>query len=156
MGHEYNRRDLHKEYGGQRQGGISTPQKFPIIILFTGEAGEEFGYKDRWDSSGEFLYTGEGQKGNMTFVRGNKAINDHIANGKDIHLFKYVRSGTVRYLDQMICNSFEIRRGPDLNGNQRNIIIFRLMPLSAFQSNYERQEDREDFFLNYPWQNYGR
>jgi len=33
----YRRRDLHHQFGGQQQGGVSTPARFPIILLFRGE-----------------------------------------------------------------------------------------------------------------------
>ena len=42
---------------------------------------------------GVFLYIGEGQKDDMLFVQGNKAIRDHAADGKDLHLFTYVNRG---------------------------------------------------------------
>ena len=76
VGQTYNRRqDIHDEFGGQQQGGISTPTA-PFIFLFTGEMGEQYGYEDGW-SDGVFLYVGEGQRGDMEFVRGNKAIRGH-------------------------------------------------------------------------------
>ena len=93
QGHVYRRRDLHDRYGGQRQGGISTPSQYPFILLFTGESGEQHGYADGWSADGLFLYTGEGQQGDMAFVRGNAAIRDHIDQGKDLHLFAQVKKG---------------------------------------------------------------
>ncbi len=37
VGRVYNRRlEIHEPYGGQRQGGISTPRDWPFIFLFTG------------------------------------------------------------------------------------------------------------------------
>lgn len=72
IGQEYRRRDLHTVYGGQRQGGISTPQQFPIVLLFTGESGEQYGYGDTFQADGTFWYTGEGQVGDMEMVRGNE------------------------------------------------------------------------------------
>lgn len=43
-GTNYNRVDeIHSLYGGQRQGGISTPAKYPLIFIFTGDSGEKFG-----------------------------------------------------------------------------------------------------------------
>ncbi len=45
---EYRRRDLHDQLGGQRQGGISTPADQSIILLFTGNSGEQYGYSDGW------------------------------------------------------------------------------------------------------------
>ena len=98
QGHVYRRRDLHDQYGGQRQGGISTPSQHQLILLFTGESGEQHGYADGWSADGLFLYTGEGQQGDMAFIRGNAAIRDHIDNGKDLHLFAQVKKGYVRYL----------------------------------------------------------
>ena len=41
VGRVYNRRlEIHEPYGGQQQGGISTPRNCPIMFLFTGESGE--------------------------------------------------------------------------------------------------------------------
>src|SRR2546421_12276750 len=71
---EYRRIDLHKQFGGQGQGGISTPRMYPLILLFTGDVGEQYGYADGWTKEGLFLYVGEGQQGDMQFVRGNAAI----------------------------------------------------------------------------------
>jgi 5-methylcytosine-specific restriction protein A len=46
-GRIYNRRDeIHEKFGGQGQGGISTPRATPAIFLFTGETGEQYGYRD--------------------------------------------------------------------------------------------------------------
>ena len=78
IGRVYNRRsEIHEPYGGQWQSGISTPRDQPFIFLFTGESGEQYGYEDGWDDNGVFLYTGEGQKGDMEFIGGNRAIRDH-------------------------------------------------------------------------------
>ena len=40
-----------------------------------------------------FFTSGKAQKDDMLFVRGNKAIRDHAADGKDLHLFTYVNRG---------------------------------------------------------------
>ena len=83
----YNRRaDIHAPFGGQRQGGISTPKNQPFVVCFTGETGEAHGYQDGW-SGGVFRYFGEGQKGDMEWVRGNAAIQSHSTDGKDLLLF---------------------------------------------------------------------
>ena len=92
----YIRAHLHTQFGGQRQGGISTPARFPIILLFTGEAGKQYGCQDRTTDAGVFLYTGEGQRGDMTFTKGNLAIRDHTQNGEDLHLFEYQPDGRVQ------------------------------------------------------------
>jgi 5-methylcytosine-specific restriction protein A len=133
QGHVYRRSELHNQYGGQRQGGISTPSRYPFILLFTGESGEQHGYADGWSEDGLFLYTGEGQQGDMTFVRGNAAIRDHIDDGKDLHLFAQVKKGSVRYLGQMVCTGFHSQAGPDTTGHMRQMLMFELTPLSAFE-----------------------
>jgi len=89
VGKIYNRRtQIHGRFGGQQQGGICTPKSAPVIFLFTGEGGEDFGYNDGWDDNGIFRLFGEGQEGNMSFVRGNAAIRDHLKDGKDLYLFE--------------------------------------------------------------------
>jgi 5-methylcytosine-specific restriction protein A len=113
QGQVYRRRDLHQQFGGQQQGGISTPSSANIVLLFTGEAGEQHGYRDDWTKDGVFLYTGEGQRGDMQFVRGNLAIRDHAANGKDLHLFEYIKGnskGVVRYIGQMVCTGTTLEK----------------------------------------------
>lgn len=144
LGDIYKRSDLHRLYGGQKQGGISTPSGGKFLMLFTGETGLQYGYQDGWSEEGVFFYTGEGQRGDMLFVRGNLAIRDHVANGKDIHLLESVRKGDARYIGQMICTGFHGRRGPDIDGKQRSIIVFELMPVDAFEKAVVSVVERED------------
>ncbi len=122
----YRRRILHELYGGQQQGGISTPSNHNFIMLFTSETGEQYGYRDGWNGN-KYFYTGEGQRGDMKFQRGNVAIRDHHKNNKKLHLFKYVRMGHVEYLGEMVCTGHHIRRGPDVDGKMRDVIVFELI-----------------------------
>jgi 5-methylcytosine-specific restriction protein A len=46
QGRIYRRRDLHERFGGQRQGGISTPKEHPLVFLVTGESGVQYAYHD--------------------------------------------------------------------------------------------------------------
>lgn len=130
----YSRRDLHAEYGGQSQGGISTPSAHPFLMLFTGQSGEQYGYKDGWTTDGVFEYTGEGQRGHMEFIRGNRAILEHSRVGKDLHLFEQLAEGAVRYIEQMVCAGYQERTGPDIDGKQRKAIVFELVPVEAMAS----------------------
>lgn len=120
------RRDLHDQYGGQRQGGISTPRGHPLIFLFTGETGEQYGYTDGFRNDGTFWYTGEGQVGDMEMLRGNLAIRDHQANGKELHLFETVRTGEIEYRGEATCLGHHRETAPDKNGNPRRAIVFEL------------------------------
>jgi 5-methylcytosine-specific restriction enzyme A len=130
VGEIYDRqKDIHAVFKGQEQGGISTPSDVPLIFLFTGQTGEQYGYRDGWSDEGVFLYTGEGQVGDMLFVRGNRAIRDHAALGKDLLLFEFLgKVGKYRYLGQFFCSSWEIRVGPDKSANLRQAIVFHLVP----------------------------
>lgn len=137
VGQVYDRRTaIHEPYGGQQQGGISTPANLPFIFLFTGQTGEQYSYKDGWDENGVFLYTGEGQVGNMEFTRGNRAIRDHATDGKELHLFEALGKGQgYRYRGMFACSTWEYRPGIDLNGDERQVIVFHLM-----QPSKEEQE----------------
>lgn len=144
-GRLYDRRaDIHARYGGQNQGGISTPVRFPCIFLFTSPSGQQHGYQDGWDESGVFLYTGEGQAGDMEFVRGNLAIRDHASSGRDLHLFESLGKGEgYRYLGLFDCAGWEYRRGPDTQGNDRRLIVFHLVPEEAEVTVNETQKPGE-------------
>jgi len=128
-GTTYRRRDLHEVYRGQEQGGICTPRKFPIILLFSGKSGNPYGYADYWDDSDVFHYFGEGQSGDMEFLRGNRAIRDHAKDGKELHLFETLGSGDVRYMGRMTYIGYDEVTGVlDAAGKRRTAIVFRLSP----------------------------
>lgn len=132
VGKTYRRRDLHESYGGQQQGGIVTPAGQPFIFLITGEGGEAHGYADGWDADGTFRYFGEGQLGDMEFVRGNTAVREHATLGKDIHLFEKAPPAHLRYRGQMLCAGFDlVPDSPDTAGNLRTAIVFKLVTLDG-------------------------
>jgi 5-methylcytosine-specific restriction enzyme A len=127
VGEVYRRRSIHEAYGGQEQGGISTPRGLPMVFLFTGESGQQYGYDDTFQNDGTFWYTGEGQRGDMRMERGNRAIRDHLQTGKVLHLFEQAATkGWVRYTGEAIYLSHRIEPRPDLDGNIREAIIFEL------------------------------
>lgn len=127
LGKIYNRReDLHDRFGGSYQRGIAPCANHPYVFLFSSPKGEDYGYNDGWISDKEFRYTGEGQKGDMRMVRGNKAIYKHQEQGRELHLFEkvatnqYVYRGQLEYLDHVK------KDGIDIDGQPRKIIQFRL------------------------------
>lgn len=129
VGRIYRRRELHERYGGQRQGGISTPAAHPMVLVFTGESGQRYGYADGPEDDGRvFRYYGEGQQGSMEFRGGNAAVRDHAANGKDLYLFEAAHRGHVRFVGQMVCAGADLVHGvPDRSGVARAAIVFRLV-----------------------------
>jgi len=125
--------DIHDRFGGQRQGGISTPTQHDVIFLFTGESGLAHSYHDGWED-GVYVYTGEGQHGDMIFVRGNKAIRDHAQDGKELLLFeKEPKKGRYIFRGVFACASWEHRSGIDSDGTQRQTIAFYLVPQTAIE-----------------------
>jgi len=134
-GETYLRQEIHKQYGGQHQTGICTPTDKPYIFLFTGGTGEKRGYIDGWTDDGTFSYSGQGQSGDMAFQRGNAAIRDHAANGKDLHLFENDGNGMVKYLGQMVYGGHQIIPDQvDSKGMRRKVIQFHLVEFSAVQN----------------------
>jgi hypothetical protein len=126
-GQVYRRRELHAVFRGQEQAGICTPRDFPIILLFTGQSGGLYGYKDYWDAGGVFHYFGQGQVGDMEFIRGNRAIRDHVVNKRALHLFETIGNGEVRHVGVMTCIGYDyLPDVPDVAGRPRTAIVFRL------------------------------
>ena len=127
VGKVYNRKnDLHQNYGGQIQSGISPSSKYPIVFLFTSPKGKEYGYKDNWVSDRVFKYSGEGQFGDMEFNRGNRAIKNHKEDGRQLHLFKLVASGEYEYMGELEYVKHEIVSGEDADKTKRKMILFTL------------------------------
>ncbi|QLI80861.1 HNH endonuclease [Chitinibacter fontanus] len=139
-GTTYFRKDLLAKYGGQLQCGIWTPKEFPVVLLFTGDNGKNYGYRDGWTEDGVFLYTGEGQTGDMTFTNGNLAIREHRNNGKDLLLFEDLGKGKgVRYIGLFECGSWHEKNGYDKKNQKRKLIIFNLIPVETAATDIETQ-----------------
>lgn len=122
-GNVYRRRDLHIAWGGQQRGGISTPSGASFAFLFTGEAGEKYGYRDEWLDAETYGYCGEGQEGDQELVRGNRSIADR---SPDIHLFQATKDGFVQYVHQMFYADHFFKPGVDKNGKPRELVVFKL------------------------------
>lgn len=136
IGKEYNRKsDIHEVYKGQAQGGISTPKDFPVVFIFTSDAGEQHGYRDEYRDDGVFWYTGEGQVGDMRMEAGNKAILEHAKSKKTIQVFEYTRKAHVRFLGTAECLGYHEETRPDRNGQDRNVFVFHLDIDSAPEEN---------------------
>jgi len=134
VGALYHRRsEIHGVLGGQQQGGISTPVDKPFVIIFTGEAGRSHGYDDFWnEEDGVFNYFGEGQSGDMKMTSGNRAISQHVNEGKRLLVFKSLGHGQpCRFDGEFICLGSYVRPDtPATRGPNRDAIVFRLQPLS--------------------------
>jgi 5-methylcytosine-specific restriction enzyme A len=127
----YKRSDIHNQYGGNRQGGISPCVRFPYIFIFSGSQGKQHGYKDRWENQNIYSYTGEGQVGDMRFIKGNLALRDHLQNGKRVFLFEYTQKGFVRFVSEMEFFDVGFFKSPDTNGLTRDAIKFFFKRIGA-------------------------
>lgn len=68
-GKHYKRAEIHDQFGGNRQRGISASAKESIIFIFSGASGTQYGYSDGWNEEKTlFMYSGEGQVGDQTFT----------------------------------------------------------------------------------------
>lgn len=132
VGSNYNRWEIHDEFAGQRYSGISTPADLPIIFIFTGESGEEYGYEDEFLEDGTFMYSGEGTEGDMVMDDGNAAIRDHRSNNEALHLFEDTKyPWIVTYVGQYQHVGHEWKTLEDQDGNEREAIRFQLEPVGG-------------------------
>lgn len=142
-GDSIKRTELHDLYGGTRQGGISVSTSTPTVMLFTvaGHAIAEsmnwshanHGYRDKWETAegNVYLYCGMGQIGDQNpFRTGNRAILNHLSEGRDLRLFT-PNAGTIRYVGRFVIdqnNPYLIDTAADRLGALRKVIQFRLRP----------------------------
>ncbi|MFI0899091.1 EVE domain-containing protein [Streptomyces sp. NPDC020983] len=134
-GDQIRRVELHDRYGGSRQGGISPSRTSNNVIFFTDPGtGEQHGYQDVWESDDHFRYTGEGQVGDQVFSRGNKAIRDHLQEGRRLRLFIGSR-GVVRYSGEWILDQsrpYSWGQAPSTGGgDERQVIHFHMIRIGA-------------------------
>jgi hypothetical protein len=130
-GDKVERKQLHNQFGGRRQGGIGPSSSSPNVFLFTDPAtGEQHGYVDNWQEDGCFHYTGEGQRGDQEMKSGNAAIIRHVEEHR-VRLFRG-SGGDVEYVDEFTVASdkpFYTTDAPETGGGPiRSVIVFRLRP----------------------------
>lgn len=124
--------DINVPFGGSRQSGISPSSRVPAIFLFTGDSGEQYGYRDAFDDDRVFSYTGEGQVGDMQLTKGNLSITNHARDGRALHLFESLGKGMgQKYVGEFTYVDHCFQRGPDREGNDRQIIVFHLVPVGS-------------------------
>ncbi|MFK3669861.1 hypothetical protein ACI2IX_06780 [Leifsonia aquatica] len=129
------RRELHEALGGSRQSGIVTLRSLPDIVIFSSvESGAGFGYNlfEGLQADGSFSYTGEGQRGDQVFKRGNLALRDSGPDGRPIRLFT-VSGTSATFVGTFATGepTCSIETIPDVEGNPREGIIFNLVPVNA-------------------------
>lgn len=136
--------EINGPFGGSLQSGIAASATYPAIFLFTGDSGEQYGYADHWEE-GAYFYTGEGQRGPMTLTRGNRAIADHAKDGRALYLFKSLGKGNgYAYMGEFSCADMFTQTQPDVDGQDRAALVFRLVPVGSSSGLSETQVEDED------------
>jgi 5-methylcytosine-specific restriction protein A len=136
LGAVYRRKHLNDRFGGNRMSGIVTSPREPIVLLFhTEEPSQQF-YTDGFDSDGVYWYSGEGTIGDMEWTRANRAIRDHMTEGRDLLLFERVqrKEGLWRYSHAMRYLDYRQETRPDKEGHPRQAIVFGLITDSDLES----------------------
>ena len=142
-GKEYKRKELHDFFGGQRQGGIATPKEHPYIFIISSKRGKDHGYIDGWiDENKFFLYTGEGQNGDMDFKSGNKAIRDHCENGKKVLLFEETKKTFIELKAELKLIDYSFIQTLDSGNKNRKAIQFKFAAESFSQESKNYTEKR--------------
>lgn len=135
--------EINGPFGGSRQNGIASSRTYPVIFLFTGDSGKQYGYADGWED-GAYLYTGQGQRGPMTLSSGNRAIAQHAVDGRALHMFRSLGKGEgYVYEGEFSCADMFERTQPDVNGEARTAIVFRLVPVGLANGVIESEVDDE-------------
>ncbi len=135
-GDEVLRASVHSIYGGQAQGGISTPRATSDVFIFTDpDKGAKYGY-DKFEGlreDGNYSYTGEGQVGDQVIdKRGNAALVRSAEQGRIIRLFR-TKKTYATYVGAFTLGNpaYWERTIPDSEGNDRRGYIFNLEPIDA-------------------------
>lgn len=126
--------DVEKKYGINRSGfgrGINVTDDAIILISSLIKDGMRYTYHDHFDVNGDFIYSGEGQNGDQTMTRGNRAIVEAAQNNKKIILI--IKASPTEYMPQgeyyLVEYTVEDDTGED--GEQRKEYKFRLRKMSA-------------------------
>jgi 5-methylcytosine-specific restriction enzyme A len=141
----YRRQDIHSQYSGQEQGGISTPREHPIIFIWTEpDSDQQDVYVDKWEND-YFYFSGQGRRGDMLMNGNNKSILEHELNGKEIHLFeKTSESGMWKYIDELKLVDLNYYRNDDEDGKDRQSFQFVLLSKSKESNIKFSNEDKEN------------
>ena len=127
------RREVHERFGGRQQGGIGPSRVAPVVLFFTDpNTGHRHGYYDGMDDEGLFNYVGEGQRGDQRLVQGNRAIEQHEAEGRTLEGF-LANGRDVTYLGEFSLVDYHYTEAHE-SGNPdvlRQVIVFRLRPVDA-------------------------
>lgn len=131
VGEVVNRKALHKRYGGQEQGGISSAPGSNMVFLFADpKRAKKHGYVDGWGDDERYHYCGQGREGDQSVTSNNKVLLNHVHLGRSVYLFEVITTD-VRLIGEFVVDKdlpLYFRDGLDDNKELRQMIVFRLKP----------------------------
>ena len=134
-----------------------NPTEDAIVLISSIEvASGNFVYHDKWTQDGDYIFSGEGAKGDQKKTKNNSEIMNAKSNGKEIHLFVKFSSDEYYYQGIFEVEGYTYEDDRDENGNMRKEYKFRLRRKNnvarqnvAFKCNYcdgGKSESRVGFF----------
>ncbi|MBR5310988.1 MAG: hypothetical protein IKU42_07695 [Oscillospiraceae bacterium] len=125
-------RDVEGSFGIKTTGLVAKdiyPTETNVVLISNvTKIGGKFVYRDRFTPEGDYIYTGEGKKGDQTMTGGNLAIINAAEDRKDIHLFVKLSPAEYYYQGIFTLADYNLEEGKDEAGNFRLEYKFRLTP----------------------------
>lgn len=106
--------------------GCNPTDDSVVLISSVSQSGEHFVYHDKWDTNGDYIFSGEGRIGDQKLTARNKEIIDAEKNGKVLHLI--IKFSPEEYYYQGIFKLVDYTYEDDLDedGNTRKEYKFRI------------------------------
>ena len=116
---------------GFGRGCNPTSNSVVLISVIKKAAGSAFVYHDRWTVEGDYIFSGEGQKGDQKLTMRNLEIMNAARNGKPIHLFIKFSSEEYYYQGVFEVVEWTYEDDEDVEGNVRKEYKFRLRKVAG-------------------------
>lgn len=146
VGARLTREQINRAVGANPQQGITPSASTHQIVVYTDPSkSARFGYQaDGFSPDGSYFnYVGEGPRGDQRMEGRNRAILESASNGRIIRLMR--AAGTVAgsqvklhdYVGAFVVDPdepYELQRARDEAGDDRSVIVFRLLPVPSADS----------------------
>lgn len=155
-GEFYDQTTIRKKLSLGLSGGIRPSMKNKLVAVFMNahepkplRSEDKFGrvnvYHDYYDhATGLYHYTGAGQIGDQKITSTNRSLADAKLNERKIHFFRQYNVGSKhQYVGEVEVVGRGIARQKDLEGKDREVIVFYLRPFSEVITSEEEATSRE-------------
>lgn len=130
-GHIYNREDLRNAFGGSFYRGMNKCNRTNTLVLISKHTSNRI-YGDLFQNN-QLIYTGEGQKGDQTYIGANRDLLYSEENNLPVYLFVVFKNQQYTYYGTVHLNGqpyFEDEL--DVEGKNRKVIRFPLVLSTDF------------------------